>query len=76
MGQETVRKKSRRKEDDELERQSDAERAEEVLEKGDEIEEELDRLDEIIEEALGDEEDEAERKAQEFVDGFKQDGGQ
>ena len=61
---------------DETEETAPSERQEDVARKGDEIEEELDRLDEIIDEALGEEEDEAERKAQEFVDGFKQEGGE
>ena len=56
--------------------EGDQERAEEVQKKGDEIEDELDRLDEMIDEALGEDEDEAERRAQEFVDGFKQEGGE
>ena len=56
--------------------EGDQERSEEVQKKGDEIEDELDRLDEMIDEALGEDEDEAERRAQEFVDGFKQEGGE
>jgi hypothetical protein len=43
---------------------------------GEKIEQELDRLDKIIEDALGEDEADAEKKAQEFVDGFKQKGGQ
>lgn len=48
----------------------------EITEKGEEIEERLDALDEMIEEALGEDEENAELRAQEFVDGFKQKGGQ
>ncbi|MFC2173641.1 ubiquitin [Acidobacteriota bacterium] len=48
----------------------------EVTRKGEEIEDELDKLDELIDEALGEDEEEAEKQAQEFVDQFKQEGGQ
>lgn len=44
-----------------------------VTKKGEEIEDELDKLDKMIDEAIGEEE---ERSAQEFVDGFKQKGGE
>ena len=44
-----------------------------ITEKGEEIEDELDKLDKMIDEAIGEEE---ERTAQEFVDGFKQKGGE
>jgi hypothetical protein len=47
-----------------------------VERKGEEIEDELDKLDEIIDEALGTDEEEAQRKAQEFVDHFQQEGGE
>ncbi|HEX9639378.1 MAG TPA: ubiquitin [Acidobacteriota bacterium] len=49
---------------------------ESLEEAGDRIERELDRIDEMVEEALGEHEADAEKKAQEFVDGFKQKGGQ
>ena len=44
-----------------------------VTKKGEEIEDSLDKLDKMIDEAIGEEE---ERSAQEFVDGFRQKGGQ
>jgi hypothetical protein len=44
-----------------------------VTKKGEEIEDELDKLDKMIDEAIGEEE---ERTAQEFVEGFKQKGGE
>ena len=44
-----------------------------VTEKGEAIEDELEKLDKMIDEAIGEEE---ERNAQEFVDGFKQKGGE
>ncbi|MBU1627726.1 ubiquitin-like protein Pup [bacterium] len=44
-----------------------------VTKKGEEIEDELDKLDKMIDEAIGEEE---ERKAQEFVEGFRQKGGE
>ena len=47
-----------------------------ISKKGDEIQDELDKLDEMIDEALGEDEKDAERRAQEFVDGFKQKGGE
>ena len=43
---------------------------------GEEIEEELDKLDELIDDALDEDEEEAEKQAQEFVDQYKQEGGQ
>ena len=49
---------------------------EDLQEAGDRIEQELDRLDQMIEDALGEHEADAEKKAQEFVDGFKQKGGE
>jgi len=54
------------------------ERAQEAEATGDGIEEELDKLDEMIDVALelGDDEEEAERRAQEFVDAFEQEGGE
>jgi len=55
---------------------TEQERVEEVERQGEELEDRLDELDELIDEALGEDEAEAERRAQEFVDGFKQEGGE
>lgn len=45
-------------------------------EKGDQLAKELERLDDIIDQVLGEGEEDSELQAQRFVDGFKQEGGQ
>jgi len=49
---------------------------EQVTKDGDQIEKKLDDLDQLIDEALDENEESAERRTQEFVDGFKQKGGE
>jgi hypothetical protein len=49
---------------------------ERVTRDGDQIEEKLDDLDRLLDEALDENEESAERRAQEFVDEFKQKGGE
>ena len=44
--------------------------------KGDKLEEDLDKLDEIIDQVLAETEEDSELRAQRFVDGFKQEGGE
>ena len=45
-------------------------------EKGDQLEHELEKLDEIIDQVLSEKEEDSELRAQRFVDGFKQEGGE
>jgi hypothetical protein len=45
-------------------------------EKGEHLEQELEKLDEMIDQVLAEEEEDAELRAQRFVDGFKQEGGE
>jgi hypothetical protein len=45
-------------------------------EKGDQLEQELEKLDEIIDQVLSEKEEDSELRAQRFVDGFKQEGGE
>ena len=47
-----------------------------VSEEGEKIEKKLEKLDQLIDEALEENEESAERRAQEFVDEFKQKGGE
>ncbi|OGL44545.1 MAG: hypothetical protein A2161_05885 [Candidatus Schekmanbacteria bacterium RBG_13_48_7] len=70
MKQEKASKETKKQE--EKSTQPDAD----ISKKGDEIQDELDKLDDMIDEALGEDEKDAERRAQEFVDGFKQKGGE
>ena len=49
---------------------------EQVTKDGEQIEKKLDNLDKLIDEALDENEESAEIRAQEFVDEFKQKGGE
>ncbi len=65
--------KEQKKKSDEEKETKKSEPDKSTSEKGEEIEDSLDKLDKMIDEAIGEEE---ERSAQEFVDGFKQKGGE
>ena len=65
--------REQKKSDKEKEESKQTEPDSSVTEKGEEIEDDLDKLDKMIDQAIGEEE---ERSAQEFVDGFKQKGGE